>query len=76
MKAVLVIDDMPISCDKCEVRCDGYTAKEYAEKSIKKPSWCPLKPLPIKKEALMGMGKINFGKALGWNDCLEEIENG
>ena len=48
MKAILVIDEMPVSCDKCEVRCDGYTAKEYAEKGIKRPSWCPLKPMPKK----------------------------
>ena len=48
MKAILVIDDMPNSCDKCEVRCDGYTAKEYSEKGIKRPSWCPLKPIPEK----------------------------
>lgn len=48
MKAILVIDDMPNSCDECEVRCGGYTAKEYAEKGIKKPSWCPLKPMPEK----------------------------
>lgn len=50
MKAILVIDNMPNSCDECEVRCGGYTAKEYAEKGIKRPSWCPLKPLPQKKE--------------------------
>ena len=50
MKAILVIDEMPNSCDKCEVRCDGYTAKEYFEKNIKRPDWCPLKPMPQKKE--------------------------
>ena len=52
MKAILVIDEMPVSCDKCEVRCGGYTAKEYAEKSIKRPSWCPLKPMNYKIGAL------------------------
>lgn len=44
-EAILVIDKMPNSCDECEVRCDGYTAKEYSEKAIKRPTWCPLKPL-------------------------------
>ena len=54
MKAILVFDEMPNSCEKCEVRCDGYTAKEYkecVEKGIKRPSWCPLKPMLEEKMA-------------------------
>ncbi len=46
MKAILVFDKMPNSCDECEVRCTGYTAKDYAQKGIKRPSWCPIRPLP------------------------------
>lgn len=67
MKAILVIDKMPNSCDECEVRCDGYTAKEYSEKSIKRPSWCPLKPMPYKS-----VWDNDFSD--GWNACLKEIE--
>lgn len=75
-KAILVIDKMPNSCDECIVRCDGYTAKEYSEKSIKRPSWCPLKPMPKKKET-DSTGTIEEymlkGYDRGWNDCLKEI---
>lgn len=83
MKAILVID-MPESCDDCQLAYDYrcfITWKEFEEKeedyiiTYPRPTWCPLKPIPIKKEALIGMGKINFGKALGWNACLKEIEN-
>lgn len=77
-KAILVIDEMPNSCDECEVRCGGYTAKEYSEKNIKRPLWCPLKPMP-KEEDIYEVGmdeedtnaKRQWNK--GWNACLKEI---
>ena len=34
-----------------------------------KPDWCPLKPLPNKKN----WGEIFNGNVKGWNDCLKEI---
>lgn len=52
-EAILVFDKMPNSCDECEVRCTGYTAKDYAQKGIKRPSWCPIRPLPQKKGELI-----------------------
>jgi aldehyde:ferredoxin oxidoreductase len=77
MKAILVINEMPNSCDECEVRCGGYTAKEYSEKSIKRPSWCPLKPFPrmsgVVHQDADGWCKLS-DYSRGWNDCLEEIE--
>ena len=75
-KAILVIDNMPVQCDKCEVRCDGYTAKEYAEKSIKRPSWCPLKPIPEKRNCgkkTSEAGKIFEAWCWGWDACIDEI---
>ena len=78
-KAILVIDK-PESCTSCLLGI--YNKKWFCLATNKDiditdryniPEWCPLKPMPMKKEALMGMGKINFGKALGWNDCIEEI---
>ena len=77
MKAILVLDKMPNSCDECDVRCDGYTAKEYAEKGIKRPSWCPLRPMPTRVEHEEGLDSaFNIGWEHGYNACLEEIENG
>lgn len=72
-KAILVFDKMPNSCDECEVRCGGYTAKDYAQKGIKRPSWCPLKPLPQKHTSVIENSYAE-GRKDGWNACIEELE--
>lgn len=70
-KAILVLDKMPNSCEECEVRCDGYSAKEYAQRTIIKPNWCPLRPLPQKlREGAYG-GIYRYDE--GWNACLDAI---
>lgn len=41
-----------------------------------KPDWCPLKPLPEKKEYIVPIDNVESQKdiiAVGWNDCLKEI---
>lgn len=75
MKAILVIDKMPNSCDECEVRCGGYTAKEYTQKGIKRPSWCPIKPMPKKRSTnyTSDFQEIYKAEARGWNACIDEI---
>lgn len=46
-----------------------------------KPEWCPLKPLPQKEEKPKVSGGLNWDNAftcgfiIGWNACIEEIEN-
>ena len=52
MKAILVIDEMPIKCEDCPLhyrkRQEIYRC-EMTHKNIRlnnKPSWCPLKPIP------------------------------
>lgn len=79
MKAILVFDKIPNSCDECEVRCGGYTAKDYALKGIKRPSWCPLKLMPermkVDYETITSAEVSEKVIAIGWNACLEEIEN-
>ena len=81
MKAILVFDKMPNSCDECEVRCTGYTAKDYAQKGIKRPSWCPIKPMPEKYiehditiETERDAAVCSHGITLGHNDVIEELE--
>ncbi len=76
MKAILVLDKMPNSCDECEVRCTGYTAKDYAQKGIKRPSWCPLRPLPQKKgkSGELHQYDTDIHYEIGWNECIQEIE--
>lgn len=86
MKAILVID-MPESCTSCLLGI--YNKKWFCLKTLKDiditdryhiPKWCPLKPMPNKKE-----GKKEFGWNCceytkftefedGWNDCIKEIE--
>lgn len=73
-KAILVIDKMPSSCEECIVRCDGYSAKEYAQRTIIKPDWCPLRPLPLKgtMENVVDC-EYNRGFVDGRNHCIDLI---
>ena len=79
MKAILVLDSMPNSCEECIVRCDGYTAKEYAQRTIIKPNWCPVKLLPPELDAndchrmFSGTFSEREAKGYGWNACRYAI---
>ena len=80
-KSVLVIDT-PESCGSCYLR--GFTLnlqycrgkrKDIKDTSIK-PDWCPLKPLPEKKEYIVPIDNVESQKdiiAVGWNACINEI---
>lgn len=89
MKAILVIDEMPKTCGDCTfsrgdeddfestwVRCYAYNPTTVMHESadmFKKPSWCPLKPLPQKMEEDT-IESMMDDYSIGWNDCIEEIE--
>ena len=79
IKAILVLDKMPNSCEECIVRCDGYSAKEYAQRTVTKPNWCPLKFLPPKLDEndwhrmFSGLFSERVAKGYGWNACLDAI---
>ena len=73
-KSVLVVDT-PNSCKYCkfydEWWCkikDRCPEDDMGENGI--AIWCPLKPLPQKKNTDF---HPNIVYANGWNDCLEEI---
>lgn len=85
MKAVLVID-MPTNCSKCKLSYLQGIGESIcnAVDWDDRPSWCPLKPMPEKKntDKLQGFGNSQIlwtDKVIyqneGWNACLEEIEN-
>lgn len=94
-KALLVMD-MPESCDTCVFSSVAYDSELFDEGEcyciIKmksdgivercKPDWCPLKPVPEKKEALEVPkipSLIDFrrkGFQDGWNACIDEIAGG
>ena len=80
MKAILVLKEMPKECDECPLYDGAWgvycMATNNPVKAEEKPSWCPIKPMPSKKD-------VDYSKefdyqdgyyAEGWNDCLEEIE--
>ena len=78
MKSVLVIDT-PTTCTDCP--CYDYihgvcanTHKDCELRKQAKPSWCPLRPLPNRKEDLHYpcneyLQAINEG----WNACIDVI---
>lgn len=73
--------DMPSSCRNCHIMftedaftnycpCDRDDVTAYIRNDTK-PDWCPLKPMPEKKEApdnILGMF-MNIGR----NACIDEI---
>ena len=83
MKAILMID-MPKDCWDCHLvdewgNCNaikmtseryGVSVKQYDKE---RASWCPLKPLPQKKQHGEEID-YEYGYIDGWNACLEEIE--
>lgn len=90
MKAILVID-MPETCSKCELHgkdmegiyCEVCSEKDYIKEYKGIPSWCPLKPMPMKKASLekwfaeggtylYTYNPNDYDK--GWNDCVEFLE--
>ena len=77
-KSVLVIDT-PKSCKECSMRLSGalnewcWVLKHGLDDIESKPEWCPLKPLPEKKECDMWRGLSRDIEALGYNKCLDEI---
>jgi len=76
MKAILVIDT-PKTCKECKCELCWVCVQmfqhidEYIDPSKAKPDWCPLRPLPQRKER---QWYGNDAYKDGWNDCLKEIE--
>ena len=76
MKAILVID-MPEACaDGCPVMCRARGINH-------RPTWCPLKPMPLKRETMVHWKSISggdipthepSGEDIGWNKCVEYLE--
>lgn len=55
------------------------TEEHYDCESKSRPDWCPLKPLPEKKEYIVLINNVESQKdiiAVGWNNCIDEITGG
>lgn len=84
-KSVLVIDTPKKGCGTCiighifmdgDVFCpiEGIIISRKEAESI--PDWCPLKPLPEKKEYIIPIDNVESQKdiiAVGWNACIDAI---
>lgn len=78
-------DGNDTDCGYCELNgcltdAEVLIEEEYFDlESETKPDWCPLKPLPEKKEYINSVSNIEATKniaAAGWNACLDEITGG
>ena len=52
------------------------TEEHYDCESKSRPEWCPLKPLPEKKEYIVPIDNVESQKdiiAVGWNACINKI---
>lgn len=75
-KAILVID-MPNSCDECqfswntdeEWKLSCQLEHDLGTRKGNKPEWCPLKPLPKRKNEYTDID------AIGWNALLKLIKD-
>lgn len=83
MKGIIVVD-IPENCSKCDRLwhySDGLPYCEEKDREIgfieEKPDWCPIKPVPEKKEfpECFMYGEI-YGEEIGWNACIDEILKG
>ena len=86
-KSVLVIDT-PENCISCSISRDcsniletctfcPITGKCVLDKEAESiPDWCPLKPLPERKEYIAPIDNVESQKdiiAVGWNACIDAI---
>lgn len=77
MKAIAIFE-MPKSCGECPCFGGEYEDCQYSDEFspmnpyIERPKWCPLKPMPEKKIAIINDDYIK-GRCQGWNDCIDAI---
>ena len=84
MAKVMLIMDMPESCEKCKLSsclvpigvgiC--FVGRENFDDMTKVQDWCPLRELPQTKDENAEYYKIERYRARGWNDCIEAILDG
>lgn len=90
-KAVLVLEEMPSSCDVCPfceiyetpsgvIECNNPLSKEYgcyvSDYVGARPEGCPLRELPEKLNVKDAKTTTGFAVATTWNACIDEITRG
>ena len=75
MKAILVID-MPNNCEECNIiYFQGHGERSTCDSGdwSKRPSWCPLRPLPERKDVPEYLETNRDWEAWGYDQCIAEI---
>ena len=80
-KAILIMD-MPSRCAECQLfyntagtkMCEGIG--RLVECESKKPTWCPLREVPQKKDISEAILVSERGYVEGYNACIDEILRG
>lgn len=87
-KAILVLDEMPKSCDMCPfstvyespdglVECNNPLSEEYgcdvSDYEGVRPDGCPLRELPEKTDIQKAKTMTTMNWLEGWNACIDEI---
>ena len=79
MKSILVIDT-PKDCYDCPCSNEGCYLCQISRRQLeddfqeKRPSWCPLKPLPEPKDMGYPNDDYDVGFGDGWDACLKELQ--
>lgn len=86
-KGIIVVDDIPSTCKKCDYCDRSFPSESYCMASLsiimitdgKRPEWCPIREIPAKLEELKSPHSLRDyqmkGFQCGWNACLDEILN-
>ena len=89
MSKGITVVDIPEYCDYCPngrifginsaVEClvapEGTCVSGHGL-HVKRPDWCPIKPIPNRKSEDFGQTIIAAARGGGWNECLDEILKG
>lgn len=82
----IIVMDIPETCGNCACcqydgqydRYCGVNGEDLMniDWNSEKPDWCPIKEMPSRKQVpgcFFMMDEV-YGKEIGFNDCLDEIE--
>ena len=82
-KSILLMDvqEKCLDCNLCVLDMDAsiscfYCKREICDnvgENVKRPDWCPLKPLPEKSTIENDMTDYQCGLVDGRNQCIDEI---
>lgn len=90
-KSVLVMNTPERGCISCSIGqndsncritriyCPIAEETAFDEEAETIPGWCPLKPLPERKEYIVPIDNVESQKdiiAVGWNACIDAITGG